>query len=71
MHTVDLSCTLLIGDGKEAEGRIIGGVDAQVGSLPYHVGLSCSNFKNDAYCGGALLTPSFVVTGDYNTFIIQ
>ena len=51
------------GDGKGAEGRIIGGQEAAPHSIPYHVGLSSNHLINEAFCGGALITPTHVLTG--------
>ena len=52
------------GDGKESSGRIAGGAEVTPNSLPYHVGLSCAATVNEADCGGALITPNFVLSGE-------
>ena len=52
------------GDGKGSKNRISGGFEVRPHSLPYHVGLSCAFIVNEAQCGGALVTPNFVLTGE-------
>jgi len=62
----------LSGDGKGAVGRIIGGQEVSPPhALPYHVGLATKNFYNDAFCGGSLITPSFVLTGVSTLFTLR
>ena len=52
------------GEGKQAEARIFRGQEAIPHTIPYHVGLSSSPFINEAICGGALITPNYVLTGN-------
>ncbi len=48
--------------GNHSE-RIIGGIEAEKHSIPFHVGLLDKSKKEPRpFCGGALLTPFFVLT---------
>ena len=44
-------------------GRILNGKVAVPYSLPYQVGLACEPTIKQILCGGALITPRFVLTG--------
>ena len=35
----------------------------ELGLEPYHVGLACEPAIREVFCGGALITPRFVLTG--------
>ena len=45
------------------QGRIFNGKEVVPHSLPYHVGLACEPAIKQIFCGGALITPRFVLTG--------
>ena len=49
--------------GAEAHGRILNGKVVVPHSLPYHVGLACNPAIKQIFCGGALITPRYVLTG--------
>lgn len=56
-------CFLVDGKGTEAHGRILNGKVVVPHSLPYQVGLACEPGIKEILCGGALITPSYVLTG--------
>ena len=66
VHYSGIKSVYFLGDGKGmVERRIIGGPEVIPHSLPYHVGLSCRSNFNEAFCGGSLISPSFVLTGEW------
>ena len=56
------SIVVFLGKGM-MKGRIVGGQEVIPYTLPYHVGLSCRPDVNEAFCGGALISLSYVLTG--------
>ena len=49
-------------DTKKARSRIVGGIDAQPGSWPWHVLLDFVEHPGSVWCGGSILTPYWIVT---------
>ena len=53
------------GKGAKVHGRIFNGKEVIAHSLPYQVGLACDPTIKFVFCGGALITPRFVLTGEW------